>query len=201
LRVKSRVRLAFLHVLLCASCFLAFGQHAGEDSTGLQPGDQVRIRPGKADHGLGKPLRLDLTVDEAGQITLPDFGLRIEVLNLQATEAAALIQSELRETSGFPELEVTVLSSRDGLPLPEQNCLSIGGQVREPGQIPFRPGMTLAEGLEATGGATKSGATTRITLYRDGELFTFDLDEPADAALRLRCHDILEVPAKPWISR
>ena len=167
----------------------------------MQPGDQVRIRPGKADHGLGKHLRLDLTVDDAGQITLSGFGLSVDVLSLQATDTAALIQSELREASGFPELEVTVLSSRNSLPLPEQNCLSIGGRVREPGQIPFRPGMTLAEALEAAGGATGSGATKRIKLYRGGDLFTYDLDEPENAALRLRRYDIVEVPPKPWIGR
>ena len=115
------MRLAFLHVLLCASCFLAFGQQTREESTGLQAGDQVRIRPCKADHGLGKHLRLDLSVDDAGRVTLPGFDLSIDVLSLQAVDAATLIQSELRELSGLSGLEVTVLSSRNGLPLPEQN--------------------------------------------------------------------------------
>ena len=195
------MRLAFLHILLCASCFLAFAQQTREESTGLRPGDQVRIRPCKADHGLGPHLRHDLTVDDAGQVTLPGFGLTVDVLSLQATDAASLIQSELRDASGFSDLGVTVLSSRDGIPLPEQNCLAISGQVREPGQVPYRPGMTIADALKKVGGATEFGATARIKLYRGGDLHTYDLDDPEHAAHRLRRYDILEVPAKRWIGR
>ena len=61
--------------------------------------------------------------------------------------------------------------------------------------------MTLAEALAAVGGTTGFGDTTRIKLYREGDLFTCDLLDPKQAAARLRRYDIVEIPAKPWIGR
>ena len=195
------MRIAFLHLFLCATCFLAFAQQDDDESPGLQPGDQVRIRPGTANHALGRHLRHDLTVDDTGRITLPGPDLELNVLGLQATRAAILIQSALRSASGLPKLNLTVLSSRNGLPLPEQHCLTIEGEVAEPGLIPYRPPMTLADSLAAVGGTTTLGATKRVKLYRGGDLFTYDLADPAHAALLLWPHDIIEVPARLWASR
>lgn len=198
---NSLVRLAFLHLFLCASCFLAFAQPDSKVSTGLQPGDQVRIRSVGAHRDNDVPVRIDQLVDGDGRLSLPEFGLVLDVLDIQAADVSVAIRDGLRKASGRPRLQVTVLSSRNGLPLPEQRCLTVGGRVRDPGPIPYRPGITLAESLAAAGGTTESSATKRIKVYRGGEEVSYDLHNPAHAALRLWPHDIIEVPAKFWAGR
>ena len=195
------MRLAFLYLFLCATCFLALAQQGEDGSPGLQPGDQVRIRPDNTNHPLGGKLHLDLTVDVDGRITLPGHDLSLDVRDLRATRAATLIQSAVRKASGLPKLHLTVLSSRNGLPLPEQHCLTINGEVSEPGLIPYSPPMTLADSLAAAGGSTAAGVTTRVKLYRRGDLFTYDLTDPSEAGTLLWPHDIIEVPARLWAGR
>lgn len=195
------MRLAFLHLLLCASCFLAFGHQGREVSPGLQPGDQVRLRPDQSNPGPSQPVSHDLTVDDAGRLSVPGFGLSFDVRGLRANTVAELVQSGIRDASGLPGLRVSVLSSRDGLPLPEQQCVTVGGEVHEPGPLPFRWDTTLAKAVQAAGGATASGATERIKLYRGGDVFTYDLGNPKEASLTLQRSDIVEVPTRPWASR
>ena len=85
----------------------------------------------------------------------------------------------------MPTLTLSIFATREGVPLPGQSCVSVGGSVRQPGQIALSPGLTLAQAVQTAGGATGSGNTKRIRLFRHGTVRRYDLANPQHAAHRL----------------
>lgn len=74
--------------------------------------------------------------------------------------------------------------------------MQVGGQVREPGEVTVVEGMTVEEALKAAGGATEFGARNRVTLHRNGEEITIDLNTNKGKAMKVQAYDVLEIPQK-----
>ena len=196
------MRFAFVYLAIFATCFLALGQPGKAPTAGgLQPGDQIRIRPVKVGHGYSSLFDLDLTVDADGRIAIPAFDLELDVLTLQPEDAEVIIRSALRGSSDLTRLDLDFFATRDGLPLPGQHCVTVGGSVHRPGPVALKPGMTLAQAIDAAGGATTWGSTKRVRIYREGTVTVYDLNNPAHANGTLAQNDTIDVPAKHWIGR
>jgi protein involved in polysaccharide export with SLBB domain len=202
LPVKALMRYGFVYLAIFAACVLALGRPVDPPATGgLRPGDQLRIRPVTVDHGFAPLFQLDLTVDAEGRIALPAFDLELDVHALQPEDAEVLIRSALREASDLIRLDLTILATRDGLPLSGQHCVSVGGSVHQPGPVALKPGMTLAQAIDAVGGATPRGNLKHVRVYREGSVTSYDLTNPAHANGSLARNDMIDVPARTWIGR
>ena len=77
--------------------------------------------------------------------------------------------------------------------------VSIGGQVKRPGPVPFQPGMTLLQVIQAAGDLTIFGTKKRIYLTRGRERFKLDLRKPEHQAYPVKAGDTVVVDQKgPW---
>jgi protein involved in polysaccharide export with SLBB domain len=200
--VKALMRYGFVYLAIFAACFLALGRPVDPPAAGgLRPGDQLRIRPVNVGHGLAPLFQLDLRVDAKGRIAISAFDLELDVHALHPEDAEVRIRSALREASDLIQLDLTILATRDGLPLPGQHCVSVGGSVRQPGPVALKQGMTLAQAIDAVGGATPKGSLKRVRVYREGSITSYDLTNPAHANRLLARNDMIDVPARTWIGR
>ncbi len=107
----------------------------------------------------------------------------------------------MREASELTRLDLSIFAIRDALPLPGQHCVTVRGHVHRPGPVALKPGMTLAQAIDAAGGATSSGQASRIRFYREGTVNVCDLDTPVHGNRRLSPNDTIDVPGRRWIGR
>jgi protein involved in polysaccharide export with SLBB domain len=82
-----------------------------------------------------------------------------------------------------------------------QQTVTVGGKVRSPGPRAYQKGMTLFQAVSAAGGATEFGAINRVRLYRNKQVFTYDLGRAEHKMLLVYPNDIVDVPAKNWIGK
>lgn len=79
--------------------------------------------------------------------------------------------------------------------------VTIGGQVRRPGPVPFRKDLTIYAAVQAAGGPTEFGSMRRVKVIRDGKVETHDLTKDETKSLLLQKNDTIEVPQKTIFGR
>ena len=169
-----------------------------------QAGAQIRVNQTLQIVIQGVPqaeqTRLNSTyqVSSSGNITMWEIG-KIKAAGLSPDALQLKIASEYKRRGIYtnPNFQV-ILPSDSGL---VTKTFVVGGEVRSSGPKPYTDGMTLFGAIQAAGGETEFGATTRIKLYRAGKMQTLNLKNNTDKNFRIRPDDMLEVPQKNWIGR
>ncbi|RYD46722.1 MAG: hypothetical protein EOP85_06890 [Verrucomicrobiaceae bacterium] len=83
-----------------------------------------------------------------------------------------------------------------------ETVVTIGGQVRRPGPVPFRKDLTIYAAVQAAGGgATEFGSMRRVKVIRDGKVETHDLTKDDTKSVLLQKNDTIEVPQKNLLGR
>lgn len=128
-------------------------QSAGETQLRVGPGDKVRVAVQDLDSVDG-----DYTIDETGSISLPLIQ-QVRISGMTYVEATAALRSALIEKDILKNPNVTVQ------PL-ELRPISILGEVRNPGEIEYRQGMTVFEAVSQAGGYTYRANTKEVEVIR-----------------------------------
>ncbi len=118
------------------------------------PGDKVRVAVQDLDNVNG-----DYTIDETGSISLPLIQ-QVRISGMTYSEAEAALRSALvaKEILRNPNVTVQPLELRP---------LSILGEVRNPGEIAYRQGMTVFEAISQAGGYTYRANTKEVEVIRN----------------------------------
>jgi len=77
----------------------------------------------------------------------------------------------------------------------------VGGQVRRPGPVNFRKGLTLYAAVQEAGGATEFGSMRRVKVMRDGKSTVHNLTKDEAKMLAVEAGDTIEVPQKTIFGR
>jgi protein involved in polysaccharide export with SLBB domain len=153
----------------------------------LGPGDQILLRVwGQVN------LDLELTVDRAGSVFIPQAG-NINVAGLQFQQLAGYLRSQLERVFRNFDLNVNMGQLRS-------IQIFVVGQARRPGSYTVSSLSTLVNALFASGGPSSQGSMRQIQLKRGSEVVTeFDLydlllkgDKSKD--VRLLPGDVVYVP-------
>ncbi len=75
---------------------------------------------------------------------------------------------------------------------------TIGGQVKGAGQRQWTKGTTLYAAIQSAGGETAFGAINRVKLYRNGQVYTYNLKIDQHKSVKIYAGDLIEVPEKKW---
>jgi len=78
---------------------------------------------------------------------------------------------------------------------------TIGGQVKAAGERQWTEGMTLYTAVQSAGGETPYGAINRVKLYRNGQVYTYNLKIDKHKGVKIYPKDLIEVPQKTIIGR
>lgn len=158
----------------------------------IQPGDTLGIQfYYHPDHDQS-----DVLVANDGRIMLPLVG-SVEVGGRKPSEVARELEKRYASNLRNPVIAVTIAKVY-------QNLVWVGGEVREPGFVEYRPGLTALQAIVAAGGPRDTAALNEaLLLHRvDGEQYQssrLDLTKPvvqgdgkSDIALAPR--DVVFVP-------
>ncbi len=111
---------------------------------------------------LENPSDRRITVDGAGQITIPIAGM-VKVGGLTLGEATDAIVQKLRENHvRHPQVAVNLEEA-------VSSFVTVDGQVTMPGNYPVLPGMTLVRAVAGARGTTEFAKTSEVVIRRNVE--------------------------------
>jgi protein involved in polysaccharide export with SLBB domain len=178
-----RVIAGFALVLLIAGCL-------GSDPTAPNPGSPVELRLAPGDkirvivYGEDK-VSGDFQVDNAGYISLPLAGT-IKGAGLTKSEMEREITTRLKsQYLRDPKVTVDVLSYRPFYVL---------GEVKTPGEYPFRSGLNVLSAIAIAGGATYRANNSKVTIQRFGEAEATEV--PQSTSVLVMPGDVVRVPER-----
>ena len=133
-------------------------------------------------------------VSESGYITMWKIG-SIKASGLSTADLANAIAGKYKAAQIYSSPVFQVIGSKDGS-ITDTMMITVGGAVRSAGQKPWSEGMTLYSAVQAAGGETPFGATNRVKLYRNGQVYTYNLKVAKHKGVKVYKNDLVEVPPK-----
>jgi len=132
-----------------------------DSSYKLGPGDQIKILV------FEEPdLSFELIVDNTGVISYPylnEITIKGKTTSELETELVAGLKGRVLMN---PNIAVSVVQYRS---------FSIGGEVKNPGNYPFEPNLTLRKAINLAGGVTEWSNGKRFTIDREQSVDSEDL--------------------------
>jgi protein involved in polysaccharide export with SLBB domain len=178
-----RVIAGFVLVMLTAGCL-------GADPTTPAPGSPVELRLAPGDklrvivYGEDK-VSGDFQIDNAGYISLPLAGT-IKGAGLTKSEMERDITIALKsQYLRNPKVTVDVVSYRPFYVL---------GEVKSPGEYPFRSGLNVLSAIAIAGGATYRANNSKVTIQRFGEAEATEV--PQSTSVLVMPGDVVRVPER-----
>jgi len=110
---------------------------------------------------------LTLQIDDDGYVTMAFIG-RVQAEGLTAPELADVIEQTYIEEEIYRQVNVVVSIG--------QRFVTVGGEVRNPGQIPWRADLTIASAISSASGFTIWAAERRVVLNREGRSYIIDVE-------------------------
>ncbi|MGK0299032.1 MAG: protein involved in polysaccharide export with SLBB domain [Gammaproteobacteria bacterium] len=119
----------------------------------LGSGDIVRIQVYNEED-----LYLEARVSDTGTISYPFLG-ELKVIELTPTDLEELITTRLRGDYLIdPKVSVDIMEYRP---------FYVNGEVEDPGQFPFQPGITVRKAISVAGGFKERASQDKIFIIRD----------------------------------
>jgi polysaccharide export outer membrane protein len=133
-------------------------------------------------------------VGQNGTINMPYIGF-VRAAGILPEQLAVNLQAQYRNGGIYDNPTFQVVASGIGGDIVKQ-VVTVGGDVRRPGQVPFNNGLTLWQALQAAGGETEFGSIKKVRLFRSGNMREYDLRKPEQMQIPLQPDDTIQVPRK-----
>jgi polysaccharide export outer membrane protein len=146
----------------------------------LEPGDKISVVV------FGEQaLSGDYELDRAGQISVPLAGT-IKVQGMTQTELEQTLTAKFRsQYLRDPKVTVTIAKLAP---------YYITGEVKKPGQFPYRSGLNVLTAMAIAGGPTYRASRTTVQIQRRGE--TSMREYPISASVPILPGDVINVPMR-----
>ncbi|BDS07979.1 hypothetical protein NT6N_30190 [Oceaniferula spumae] len=183
---------------LVGFCSFLLPAHAGV----IKSGDAVKISL------KGVPASEQVKVDgeyrvrDSGNIRIPIINVNIQAAGKTPEQVERNIEAAFKAAEIYtsPTISLQVIEGEKKM---IQMVLSVGGQVKKPGRVQYREGMTLAEAIQQAGDRTPF-ASKYLYLTRknkEGKLmrYKYDFKEPKSQTLLVFPNDVITVPQRGGI--
>jgi polysaccharide export outer membrane protein len=107
-------------------------------------------------------------ISSGGSISLPHLKTEINALGLRPTELQAKIVAAYKSAEIYTNPNITVLAA--GTNPGSDLVITVGGEVRTPRSVPFRPGLNLYGAISEAGGPSEFADMKRVKLMRGGKV-------------------------------
>lgn len=195
--MKSLVtRLLVLAVGLCFAFLATAHAQVGVGETRLKRAEQISITltgapPADAQQMGSQPY----TISDAGTINLQYLRSEIKAVDLTPSELARHIAAAYRNAGIYtnPTINVTRVMGTQ-----TQETVTVSGEVKVPGTVVWRPGLTIIEAISEKGGFSDFGNPGKVKLMRQGkspqELDLRNISRNPANNVVLQVKDIILVP-------
>ena len=187
MRLKSIVSL--FAALMCLATG-AFGQ--------IQAGRAIQISVSGVPSEEKGRIDAIYPVSESGMINVPFIG-QVRAVGLRAEQLAQILEQRFQAAGIYTSTTFQVIDS--SAKTIEEKVVTIGGQVRKTGPVPYNRGLTLYQAIQNAGGPTEFGSMHRVKLYRAGKQTEYDLTKGEAMNVLLESDDTIEVPQKNAFGR
>jgi polysaccharide export outer membrane protein len=102
------------------------------------------------------------TISNGGTIKLPYLS-EISCNGLTPTELQRKIEAAFKSAEIFTHPTVNIITNAAGT---SDMVITVGGEVRSPGDVPYRPGINLYSAISRCGGPTEYGEMRKVKLMR-----------------------------------
>ena len=162
--------LFFLAITSLLSVFAATAQMSGI----LKPGDSVIIEL-KTPAEDAQNLSTAYALSDQGTIKMPMLEQEIPAAGITVATLARRIEAAYKSAEIYtaPMINVTLPPVTQGGMI--NHVVSVGGEVRGPGEFPLRQGMNLMAAINRAGGFTEFAKTTKVKLLRGNKETIYDM--------------------------
>jgi protein involved in polysaccharide export with SLBB domain len=163
-------------------------------SAQIQAGRAIKITISGVPDTEKSQINNDYPVSDNGIINMPYIG-QIRAAGLRNEQLSDILQRSYRNAGIYtnPTIQVITTAVDGGV---NQETVTIGGQIRKTGPIPFYKGITLWEAIQTAGGPTDFGTMRRVRLRREGQSKEYNLNNTQYREIQLLRNDSIEIPQK-----
>jgi len=129
-------------------------------------------------------------VGESGKIKVPITGTMISVVGLTNEQISRKIEKSFKDGKIYQEPVIETLVQ--GVDDPNKQSLTVGGQVKRPGAVMWKKGLTLQQVIQMAGDRTPFGSKY-VFLTRNGKKYQYDTSKVAHQNLKIYPNDTVEV--------
>lgn len=173
-------------LMLVASSIISFGQ--------IEAGKSIQITISGVPDKDRSTITNTYPVSESGMINMPYIGA-VRAAGLRTDQLQSTLQSLYKSSGYYTNPTIQVISNSIGANV-AQESVTVGGQVRRPGPVPYAKELTIWSAIQAAGGATEYGSMRRVKVIRNGNQKTYDVTKPQFMQIPLQRNDTIEVPMK-----
>ena len=135
-------------------------------------------------------------VSESGYIRMPFLGA-VRAAGMSSSRLAQVIEERYKSAKIYTSPTIQIISnSSDRV---EEHFVTVGGQVKRSGKVPYNKGLTLYDAVQSAGGPTPFGSMRRVSLIRKGKMKEYNMKEIEAQGVVLQPEDRIHVPQKNWL--
>lgn len=193
----------FKELKLLAVLVAAFALNLPAQAAVIKAGDSVQLSLKGVPAAEQVKVNGKYRVRDSGNIRVPIININIRVAGKTPEQVERSIEAAFKnaEIYNAPTISLQIIPGEDGKVA--QKILSVGGQVRRPGRVQYRDGMTMAEAVQQAGDR-KTFASKYLYLTRrnkEGKLmrYKYNFNEPKVQTLLVYPNDVIMIPVKTGI--
>jgi polysaccharide biosynthesis/export protein len=177
----TRIRCLRVLILSALSFLASFPASGGE--TTLRPTDTIQLKIGGVPAADAKAVTGAYVIDGQGYVSLPNLG-RIKIAGLTLSAAQTVIETRYRSHDVYtrPTIAITMGTA--------PHWVNVGGAVKTPQRMAYKPDLTLLATIDAAGGFSSSADEQKVRLLRADEMMIIDVN-------RIRANPSLDVAVEP----
>lgn len=178
--------------------FLSFTAHAGV----IKVGDVLDLSLRGVPHAEQQKVNSMLRVRDSGKVKIPIINVEISAAGRKPEDVEKSIEAAYKNAEIYraPTISIQVHEKKKDEEV-IQKVVVVGGEVRRPGRVQYRQGMTLMEALQQAGGRG-TFASKYLFLTRkhaaSGELrrYKYNYKDAKTQALKVYPNDVINVPVR-----
>ena len=160
----------------------------------IEPGKSINITIANVPEEDKATISNIYPVSDGGTINMPFLGA-VRAAGLRNEELAASLQSRYKAAGIYTNPTIQVITNMVQGKINEET-VTVGGQVKNPGPVPYAKELTLWGAIQARGGANEFGSMRRVKVIRNGSQKVYDATKAQFMQMPLQRNDTIEVPLK-----
>jgi protein involved in polysaccharide export with SLBB domain len=149
----------------------------------LRPSDTIQLKIGGVPANDAKAVTGEYVIDGQGYINLANLG-RIKIAGLTLSAAQTVIETGYRSHDIYTRPTITITTES------AHRWINVGGAVKTPEKIAYKPDLTVLASIDAAGGFSSSADQEKVRLVRADEVMIIDTK-------KIRANPALDIPLEP----